>query len=170
MPEVNLVSKNQYKIFGRPLSLILVVLYKGILGLIEIVFGLALLVVTIGGSSLTSSHFIQNFIIRELAEDPNDFILHWILTHNLPSAQTALHLGLLVLILGLVKIFIAIGIWYSSRQVRNISLFIVSTLGIFGLTEIVRSFSIFKLLTVVIDFVLLYYLWKVLPKHLKPRI
>jgi uncharacterized membrane protein len=169
MSEVNLVSKNQYKIFGRPLSLTLVVLYKGILGLIEIVFGLALLVVTIGGSSLTSSYFIQNFIVNELAEDPNDFILHWFLTYNFPSAQTVLHLGVLVLILGLVKIFIAIGIWYSSRQVRNISLFIVATLGIFGLAEISRGFSIFKLVTVVVDFVLLYYLWKVLPKHLKSR-
>jgi uncharacterized membrane protein len=101
----------------------LVVLYKGILGFIEIAFGLALLVVTISGKRLTSSHFIQNFIIRKLVEDPNDFILHWILTRNLSSTQTALHLGLLVLILGLVKIFYSY--WYLVKFTASAKHFFV---------------------------------------------
>src|SRR3989339_796410 len=108
----------------RPLSLRLVVLYKFILGLVELIFGSSFVLLTLGAQEVSSSGVVQKIISKELGEDPNDLFVHWLLTHNLPfPISTALHLSLLVLALGIIKL--------------------------------------------IIDFLLLYYLAFVLPKHIE---
>ena len=150
----------------KAISLRLVVLYKLILGLVEIILGTIFVVLALGVQSVATGGFIQKVIAKELGEDPNDIFLHWILTHNLPfPIRTALHLSLLLVILGIVKLVIAYGIWQHSHRAKILTIILVLSLGIGGLVEIISNFSWFKILATSIDFVLLYYLVFVLPKH-----
>lgn len=144
------------------------VLYKGILGTVEVLFGSAMLAVTLGANYLVASGLAQAIINEELSEDPHDLFMHWLLTHNFPlSHSTALGLGALALGLGLAKLFIAAGIWFRSGRMRSVSLLILGFIGAIGLGALIRSFSWFKLLTVGLDLAVLYYLWRVLPHYLK---
>lgn len=68
--------------------------------------------------------------------------------------------------LGIVKLIIAYSIWQHSRRARLLSIILVLTLGLGGILEIYKSFSWFKALATGIDFLLLYYLVFVLPKHI----
>ena len=130
------------ELFGRPLSLVLVVLYKGFFGLVETVFGAALIGVTLWFSNPSSHRLIDKLISKELSEDPHDVVVNWVLTHNLPvSPHMALQLSFLVLSLGLLKLFIATGIWFRSPVARQVSLVLVASLGLFGMVELAHSFD-----------------------------
>ncbi|HCU47510.1 MAG: hypothetical protein UW01_C0020G0004 [Candidatus Nomurabacteria bacterium GW2011_GWA2_43_66] len=152
----------------RPLSLRLVVLYKFILGLVELIFGSSFVLLTLGAQEVSSSGVVQKIISKELGEDPNDLFVHWLLTHNLPfPISTALHLSLLVLALGIIKLIIAYSIWQHSHKAKILSIILVSALGIGGMIEIWQNFGWFKVVATIIDFLLLYYLAFVLPKHIE---
>ena len=156
-----------HEVWGRPLSLALVVLYKGLFGLVEVVFGGALVAVTLWFTNPNSHHFINQLIASELAETPRDAFVSWILTHNLPiSPSMALQFGVLVLVLGILKLLVAAGIWYRSPAARVATMVLVAALGLFGVVELWYNFDWFKFGTVIIDAALFYYLWRVLPKYL----
>lgn len=150
----------------RPLSLKLIVLYKLTLGLVEVIFGFTFVAVALGVQQVAASRIIQYLIARELSEDPNDFFVRWVLTHNLPGVlHTVLGPSLVVLALGLVKLFIAYAIWQNSRRTHVIVLILVAALGLAGLVSTLQAFSWFKVAATSVDALLLYYLAWVLPRH-----
>lgn len=150
----------------RPWSLKLVVLYKAVLGLVEVVFGFTFTFVALGIERAAASSLIQSMISKELGEDPNDFFIHWLLTHNLPvSLRTAMQVSLVVLFIGVVKLIIAYAIWKHSHKAQVVTLVLVGALGVAGAVDTVHAFGWFKVLATAMDFVLFYYLAWVLPKH-----
>ena len=156
---------------ARPLSLKLVVLYKAALGLVEVVFGASLGALAFGFKQASSSSSVQavfnQLVAHELSEDPNDLFIHWLLTHNLPiELTTAFQVSLVVLVVGVVKLIIAYGIWKHSYRAQVITLTLVAVLGIAGTIDTVRAFSWFKAIATSVDYLLFYYLAVMLPRHL----
>ncbi|OIO52457.1 hypothetical protein COY93_02605 [Candidatus Uhrbacteria bacterium CG_4_10_14_0_8_um_filter_58_22] len=137
--------------FGRPLGLLLLVLYKGVWGLMEIVAG-------------TFVVFSHRILSGELTEDPQDLLANWIFSHV--GVAQAHRIGAVIVLLGAIKLAIAVGVWYRSWLMRNVSLVFLGVAAAFGIYEVVVSFTVFRLAALLVDLVLIYYFWRVLPRHL----
>lgn len=153
----------------RPVSLVLVVLYKGVLGVVEIVTGSALLIFAL----ISESHrlaLVLQIVANELREDPQDRLVHWIL-NNVSSfdARASSEIGILVIFLGLIKIAIAFGVWFRSRRMRIVTIILLSLSSLLAVYELIWQFSVIAALAILADLLVLFYVWRVLPKYL-PKI
>lgn len=140
-------------IFHRPPGLVAIVLYKAVWGSVESALGVL---------SLLSA----GIVVGELAEDPQDLLINWILAHTPYAPAIAVHVGVLFAVLGVSKIGIAIGLWFRSWKMRRALLWFLGIVTAFTLVDVTISWSIFTVVALVADGVALYYLWAVLPKHL----
>jgi uncharacterized membrane protein len=140
----------------RPIGLVIIVLYKFIWGTSEILFG--------------SLALLSPAIIRgELAEDPQDIFANWLLSHVHYNYQIFINIGLIAMAFGLVKLILAVSLWYRSWFMRKSLIIFFIIIVIFGIYYLSIKFSFFTVAGLVIDGLILYYLWKILPKHLGDR-
>ena len=139
----------------RPVGLVLIVVYKAVWGMLELA----------AAGLITKSATLRG----ELTDDPQDQLVAWLLAHwNLqPSQLRAMSAALLVL--GLVKIVLALGIWYRSWWIRDVALVTMGIAGVFALGALVVQFSLFRLVVVGTDLLIVLYLWRFLPRYLPPR-
>ncbi len=160
------------KHFHHPVSMMVVIILKGLAGAVEICIGLSLLLIAGIGSYMSAHIDIANLIIqitaKELLEDPNDWLANWLLNQD-PTflIKAGLYTGLILLMLGMVKLSIAIGIWYRSWTIRNAAMviLIISNLGM--LYELAMDYSVIKTIALIIDLLILLYVWMILPRHLR---
>lgn len=139
----------------RPLGLLTIIAYKAVWGFVEILAGIVLL-------------FSSKLIAGELLEDPQDLLIHWLLSHVQYNQKDALYLGIVVMLLGIGKLILAVGLWNRSFLVRRFGLFFFSVLAVYGAYHLTAvRFSFFKLGALLVDLSILYYFWKVLPHHLR---
>lgn len=161
------MSKSPIIIFGRPLSLALLVAYKTLWGLLESVFGLGLLVAVFSLQHLAGSRFVHALVTKELSEDPHDAFIGWFLTHDIMSYRHVMaEIGVVLLVLGVLKIVLAIGVWERSWLMRDIFMILLALGGLISLVALARHFSTFRFATLALDVLVFYYLWQVLPKYL----
>lgn len=158
------------KYFKRPLGLILIVFYKGVWGLIEIILGSLALIFSSLIRHVAASDFIRGLITRGLTEDPQGIFINWLAAHD-PSGilQKLISLGLGLVILGVIDLGIALAVWFRSWIIRDIGIVFFSGVAIYGIASLAIDFSLFKLLAVVLNISILFYFWQMLPKHLGPR-
>lgn len=158
------------KYFKRPLGLILIVFYKGVLGLMEILLGAIALIFSSLIRHAATSDFIHNLIARGLAEDPQGIFINWLAARD-PSGilKEAISLGWVFVILGIIDLAIAIAVWFRSWIVRDIGIVFFSGVAIYGIASLAVNFSFFKLLAVILNISILFYFWQMMPKHLGPR-
>ncbi|MFA5129125.1 MAG: DUF2127 domain-containing protein [Patescibacteria group bacterium] len=158
------------KYFKRPIGLILIVLYKGVWGLVEIILGILALIFSSLIRHAAASDFIRGLIARGIAEDPQGIFINWLAAHD-PSGilQKSISLGLGLIILGVIDLAIAIAVWFRSWFVRDIGIVFFSGVAIYGIASLAINFSFFKLLAVVLNISILFYFWQMLPKHLGQR-
>jgi len=142
--------------FGQPLGLVLIVAYKAIWGLTELLAG-ALLI------------FSKRLISGELAEDPQDLFINWLLSHFNVDYRAAAYTGIVFIGLALAKLVLAAGIWSRSWRFRQAALVFFSAIAVFGAYHLSVKFTALKLFAVLADLSILFYLWKVLPRHLRDR-
>lgn len=156
--------------FKRPLGLILIVFYKGVWGLVEIILGSLALIFSSLIRHVAASDFIHDLIARELAEDPQGIFINWLAAHD-PSGilQRSISLGLGLVILGIIDLAIAIAVWFRSWLIRDIGIVFFSGVAIYGIASLAINFSFFKLLAVILNTSVLFYFWQMMPKHLGPR-
>ena len=140
----------------RPLGLALMVAYKGLWGMFEFVLGVLLL-------------FSSRLIAGELAEDPQDAFVHWLIHTAHFDISSSVQLGIIVCALGLAKILLAFGLWYQSILVRHLGLIFFSGIAVFGAYHLYHNPSLFEAAALVIDVFIVYYFWKILPKHLRHK-
>lgn len=152
----------------RPLGLILIVAYKGIWGLMEIILGALAIIFGTFIRHVATSDFVHGLIAREIAEDPQDIFINWLVSHA-RWLDATLSVGWILIILGAIKVAIALGIWFRSWAVRDFGIVFFSGVAIYGVYELTVDFSFFKLLAVLLDTFILFYFWQMLPKHLGPR-
>ncbi len=140
-------------IFNRPLGLVLITAYKIIWGLVECALGLF-------------AFWSASIFIGELAEDPQDIFVNFIIHHTPFSIGGAIHTGVLLFILGGTKLAIAYGLWYRSWRIRKFLLIFLSVVTLFTLFDFALAWTFFKAFALLCDFLVLYYLWRILPRHL----
>ncbi len=140
-------------IFGRPLGLVLIALYKGIWGATELVAGVFLFLSV-------------RLLTRELIEDPQDWLANWLLDHTNITHQKVFEASVVVMVLGASKIILAIGLWYRSRVLRKWLLGIFLAVLVFGTYHAIVYFSWFKIVALLADAFFLWYLWKIFPRHI----
>jgi uncharacterized membrane protein len=151
MRSETVAKKVETYVYGRPLGLALLAFYKGAWGILEILAGVLVL-------------FSHRIFSGELTEDPQDLFANWLFAHL--GVNQARQLGAVIILLGAVKIAIALGAWYRSWRMRNFALIFFSAAAAFAAYEIISRFTLFRLGALIMDLFFLYYFWKVLPKHL----
>lgn len=140
-------------IFGRPIGLVLIALYKGLWGTTELVAGVFL--------------FLSiRLLTRELIEDPQDWLANWLLEHTSITHQKVFETSVVVMILGASKIILAIGLWYRSFMLRKWLLGLFAALLLFGTYHSFVHFSWLKFFALLADVLVLYYLWNIFPRHI----
>ncbi len=143
-------------VFGRPLGLVLIAAYKALWGSAEIGAGLLLI-------------FSSRIIAGELAKDPTDLFVNWLLSHTPIKFPGVLRVGEIIVALGTVKLLLAAGMWYRSWTIRNAALVVFAIVGAFGVYDLSLKFSVWKLLATAADLFIVYYLWRIMPRHIADR-
>lgn len=154
-------------VWGRPLALAVLVAYEGISGLLNAVFGATVLMVVSGVWKVAPLKALNDFVMRELRDDPQDLFLNWIAGH-FPriSHDATVHLAWLVLTFGLIKLALAGGLWYRAKETRNVAVTVFGAFAVYGIYRLSMTFSWASLVIVLIDLFFLYYFWIQLPRHL----
>ena len=154
-------------VWGRPMTLAALVAYEGGTGILNVIFGLAVLLVTNGYWHIAPLAALKDLVMRELVEDPQDVFFNWVAGHFPQiSHDASLHLAWIVIIFGLVKVGIASGLWYRPQAARKAAVAIFSAFAIFGFVSLSASFGVWKLAALLIDMFFIYYFLVQLPHHL----
>jgi uncharacterized membrane protein len=138
---------------GRPLGLLLIFGYKLVWGIFEVAAG-------------TLAFFSSRLIMNELIEDPQDVFLTWLLTHAHIDTSGLRKIGVFIVIVGITNLLLAAGLWYRSWKLRNVLLIFYSALAAYGLFHLSEKPTVPNAAFVLIDLLITFYLWKLLPKHL----
>jgi uncharacterized membrane protein (DUF2068 family) len=141
---------------GRPFGLVLIVAYKVLWGLGEV-----------ATAALVRS--VPARLQAGLTEDPQDRFVGWLLTHTDLRAEHFRAISLVLLAFGLLKIVLAVGIWFRSWMVRDLALAVMALAAVYAALDLVLHMTWLRLVLLAVDLLIICYLWLVLPRHLPPR-
>jgi uncharacterized membrane protein (DUF2068 family) len=142
-------------LFGRPLGISLIVLQKTLWGSVLLVMAVVLLF-------LYTHHItdpMQRLFARELAEDPDDLVATTLI-RLIPtvSLKAELLLALGSIVYALLEAVEAWGLWRGFFWVEVLIVVETAALLPFDGWELVRAFSVAKILTVIINILIFWYL------------
>ena len=140
MPDKN--KSSLHKLFK------LVVLIKGIDGILDILIGLFI--------SFTSLHFIRNSISNlfrpELIEDPSDKISSYLFhVFQNASINTKIFWIFYLMAHGIVKILLALALFKGTKKEHTIALFILALVSIYEIYRFTHTHSIILLIAIIFD-------------------
>ena len=135
-------------------AFLLVVILKGLNGVLEIVLG-ALLAV-----SNVVLPFILNLAANELIEDPNDFLATHITAISYPSPSTLLFAALYLLAHGVVKIVLAFGLWFNKIWAYPAAIAIIGLLIVYQFIRILEKGSIILAVFTIIDCIFVWLIYR----------
>jgi len=144
----------------------MLIFYKLLLAVIEMLAG---------GLCLLGAFFVKHMniavIIEKTATSDNldravNWIVQWLVTSKI-DYQLIVQIGVLLIAFGIFNILLAIGVWFKSKKMRTLALVVFGGLSIYGIIELVISFTVFDLVSLILDLIVLYYFWKILPRHLE---
>lgn len=140
-------------VFNRPVGLMIIVCYKVITGIGEIVLGFFFL------------FSIRGMIQRELSEDPQDAFISFLIhgAHFRPETSTSV--GNLFIFFGVLKLIIALSVWYRSRMMRRILIAFLAMITSYSFAIMLFKFTAFRGICFLADLAILLYLWKIIPHH-----
>lgn len=141
------------------------IFYNFLLALTEMLAGSLCLLITFFAKHLG----LVDTIIATANDDNLDRFVVWLLQHlvklNL-DYHLLLNIGLVLIGLGFFKIFVAVGLWFKSHKMRLVALIIFGGLSLYSTYQLIMSFSFFGVISLVLDLYIVFYFWRVLPKHL----
>lgn len=137
----------------RPVGLLLIIAYKGIWGVLEILSGWLLL-------------YSYRLFTHELLLDPQNLLTFRILRTIHIAPLDTLYLGLLFIGFGAMKLLLAVCLWHRIAIIREFGLVVFGLVGLYGLYHLSFHFSWITLIAFLLDVLTLVYFWKLLPKHL----
>jgi hypothetical protein len=161
------MSSRPFTFFGRSSSLLLLIFYKLLLAAVEMLAGSLCLLAAFFAKHIS----VAQTIINAANNDRLDRFVAWLVQKLVDyqfSHDLILHIGMVLIALGIFKIFVAIGLWFKSHKMRLLAMAIfgaLSAYSIYGLIFV--DFSFFQLVAVLFDLFIVYYFWKILPKHLE---
>ena len=146
------MNEREPTVADRPIGLTLIVLYKALWGGIEILAGLLVF-------------FSYRLVAGELLEDSQDLLANWLLSHIHISSAGATRIGSLIVLLGILNLAFAVGIWRRSRLIQEVAMTFFILIFFFGLYRLAVDFRVLKAVAVALDGLIVYYLRKSLPKY-----
>lgn len=143
-------EENIHRIFD--ISLIL----KGLHSFFEIAGGILVL--------LVSQQFVINFVTtitqEELSEDPKDLIAHYLITSAQNFSINMQHfLGLYLLLHGIIKGLLIIGLFKEKLWAYPLSIVVFSLFGAYQIFEFTRTYSVWLLALTVLDIIIIALTW-----------
>lgn len=108
-------------------------------------------------------------LFRErIREDPKDILYHFLSYHiTNPSKELALTLASALIVISFIEIFLTIGLFYKNKK-SAIGLFIISLFWIpFEILFVSKFLFINKILTIILDIIILLALLKIISKFNK---
>lgn len=155
-----------FSLFGRSSSLLLLIFYKILLAVVQVIAGALF---------LTIAFFIKHPVIIKAIEDIADkdrldVFINWIVGQIVSwriEYEVVLHIGLVLIALGLFSVLVAGGLWFKSNKMRLLALLVFGALALYSFYHLITDFSVLKLLTLAADIFIIYYFWRILPKHLQ---
>ena len=143
--------------YGHPLGVVAIVLYKAVWGSLELVAGI-LLILT------------RTLVARELLEDPASPFFRLLLSRVYVSDSRVVRMGVVFIVLGVVNLLVAVGMWYRSWRLRNGMLAFFAFVLAYAIERLILHPSWLLFGGVMADALIVYYLWFMLPKHLPARL
>lgn len=141
-------SDVQERIRALPRGIKLIVIYKLVWGLMEILSGVLIF-------------FSYNYVVRELVEDPQDVFAQWVISHVSWTPLTTFYVALIMILFGLLKLLLVVGILSRSETVRRFLLaFFVAATAV-ATYELIHHFTYFRFVTLVFEVGILVYYWSV---------
>ncbi len=144
------IKKLQHIIFRISIAL------KFIDGILEVFASLLLSIFT----SQVIASIVQIIFAHELANDPNDFIANYLIQTSLNISNNAqLFAAIFLLIHGLIKIILSLGLWYEKVKFYPISAFVLTALIIYQTYRFTHTHSIILFLLTLIDILIVILIW-----------
>lgn len=140
-------------IFNRPPGLVIIVFYKFLAGLGDMILGFLFLFT------------IKGYIKKELAEYPQDEFLSFLIHGGHFKPETSTSVGQLFIFFGILNLIIAISLWYRSHTMRKILIGFLAMVTSYAFVVVLFHFTPFKLFCFLADLAILLYLWKIIPHH-----
>ena len=140
----------------RPLGVFLIVVYKLVWGVLDVLAGAFL-------------HKMPAFLHAQAAADPENQLARWLLRHAPIDPGHLMAITLVLLAVGVGKIVLAFGIWYKSWLIRDLAVWVLALGGLVAIGAMIHHFTLVRLIALGIDLVILWYLWRKLPRYLGPR-
>lgn len=157
---------SQFSFLGRSSSLLGVIFYKLMLALIEMLAGALCLF----GAFFARHPSLVGAIDQVGTTDHLDSFVKWLVHYLIDSEigdQILLHIGLILIALGVLKLVLSVGLWFKSQKVRTAGMLLFSGLAAYSLYQLINDFSTIKAVALVSDVFFAYYFWKILPKYIK---
>lgn len=152
--------------FGRSSSLLLMIFYKLLLAAIQVLAGAMCLVV---------GFFLKHpAIIKAIDSIPNkdrlDLAVHWTVSRLVEwrlDHSTVVNIGLILIAFGLFSAIVAGGLWFKSSKMRLLALVVFGALALYTIYQLILNFSTIQTIVLAVNLYIIYYFWKILPKHLE---
>jgi len=154
-----------FAFLGRNSSLLGMIFYKLMLALVEILAGALCLI----GAFFARHPSLANTIDSLAGDDYLDKFVKWLAHYLIDSGigdELLLHIGVILIALGLLKIFISMGLWFKSNKMRQLGMLIFAGLASYSIYHLTQEFSTIRVIALLSDLFFLYYFWKILPKHI----
>lgn len=159
------MSDKPYSFMGRSSSLLGMIFYKLMIALVEMLAGALCLL-----AAFFARHpSLVGSIDGVATEDKLDQFVKWLVHYLIDSRvgdELLLHAGLILIALGLLKIFISAGLWFKSRKMRTLGIILFAGLASYSGYHLTQGFSVMRMIALLSDLFFLYYFWRILPKHL----
>ncbi len=150
---------------GRSSELLLLIFYKLLLAAVQIVAGTLFLMVAFFIKHPTIIQAIHDIAVKDRLDQVINWFAQTIVSWQV-EYQVVLQLGLILIALGVFSVIVAGGLWFKSEKMRLLALVVFGSLALYSIYHLATDFSILKLLTLGADLFIIYYFWKILPKHL----
>lgn len=144
----------------------MLIFYKLLLAVIEMLAGALCLI-----AAFFAEHPNLAVVIEKTATQSNlDRFVNWLVQELMrfkADHEIITHVGLLLIAFGLFNILLAIGVWFKSRKMRTIALVVFGGLSLYSIITLIQSFNVLDLVSLILDLIVLYYFWRILPRHLE---
>ena len=130
-------------------------IWKAVEGVFQTLLGIVLLIT--GGLFALAIKLSQH----ELIEDPRDKIANWFIgLAGHFSVSTQAFIAIYILIHGIVKIFLSISLWKDKKWAYPIAIVMLGLLALYQIYRITHTHSIILGILTVIDFGVIWIIWK----------
>lgn len=157
---------SEFRFLGRSSQLLGMIFYKLMLALVEMMAGAVCLI----GAFFARHPSLMEPIERVATDNHLDRFVVWVIAYVVDSQvsdELLIHIGIILIVLGIIKIFISAGLWFKSELIRKAGILLFSGLACYSIYKLTQGFSVIRIAALLSDLFFAYYFWRILPKHIR---